>query len=107
MIPIFEPLEFQSHSEGLEESPFDSGAFDRGQIKRRLVRRKAVRTRTRTNTNPNSTEANAAGRSLSAFVARESKFAVLVLFCNGTPCFASQVPSSVHFQSGHQPHEGD
>jgi hypothetical protein len=31
------------------------------------------RTRTRTNTNPNGTEANAAGRSVRACVARESK----------------------------------
>ena len=32
-----------------------------------------VRTRTRTNTNPNDTEANAAGRSVRACVARKSK----------------------------------
>ena len=32
-----------------------------------------ARTRTRTNTNPNDTEANAAGRSVRACVARKSK----------------------------------
>jgi len=32
-----------------------------------------LRTRTRTNTNPNDTEANAAGRSVRACVARKSK----------------------------------
>ena len=43
----------------------------RAEVYARALR--AARTRTRTNTNPNDTEANAAGRSVRACVARKSK----------------------------------